>query len=48
MWIGVCLTIVLELTPRNMHTTSIAIYMFIITNIGELLGCSLGTVLVLR
>jgi hypothetical protein len=28
------LTIVLELTPRNMHTTSVAIYLFIITNIG--------------
>ncbi len=34
MWIGVFLTIVLELTPKKMHTTSIAIYLFIITNIG--------------
>jgi len=34
MWIGIVITVVLEMTPKNMHSTSVAIYMFIVTNIG--------------
>ena len=34
MWIGICLALVTELVPKEMRTTSVAIYLFIITNIG--------------
>jgi hypothetical protein len=34
MWIGVLLTVVVELLPGRVRTTAIALYMFIITNIG--------------
>ena len=36
MWHGVCLAVVMELSPRHMHTTSTAIYLFIMVNIGPL------------
>ena len=39
MWPGVACTIILELTPPNMHTTSIALYQFITVNIGETPSC---------
>jgi len=34
MWIGVLLTLIIELVPKQMSATSIAVYLFIITNIG--------------
>jgi len=34
MWIGVLLTLIIELVPKQMSATSIAVYIFIITNIG--------------
>ena len=34
MWIGVCLTCVLELVPERIRAASIGYYLFIITNIG--------------
>jgi len=34
MWIGVCLTCVLELVPERIRAASVAYYLFIITNIG--------------
>jgi len=34
MWIGVLLTVVVELIPGRVRTTAVALYMFIITNIG--------------
>lgn len=36
MWIGVTLTVVIELVPGNIRTSAIAIYLFIITNIGKI------------
>ncbi|EDV27921.1 uncharacterized protein TRIADDRAFT_20550 [Trichoplax adhaerens] len=37
MWIGVTLTVVVEIVPGNIRTSAIAIYLFIITNIGGLM-----------
>lgn len=34
MWIGVCLSVVVELVPENLRITGIGVYFFIITNIG--------------
>ncbi|XP_074655462.1 MFS-type efflux pump MSMEG_3705-like [Tubulanus polymorphus] len=34
MWVGVTLTLVIELVPMNIRTSAVAVYMFIITNIG--------------
>jgi len=34
MWIGVCLTCVLELVPEKLRGASVGYYLFIITNIG--------------
>ena len=34
MWIGVTLTVVIESVPAHLKTTSVALYLFIITNIG--------------
>ena len=34
MWVGVTLAVVIELVPASLRTTSIAFYLFIITNIG--------------
>lgn len=34
MWIGVTLTLVIESVPSHLKTTSVALYLFIITNIG--------------
>lgn len=34
MWIGVCLSVVVELVPEKLRITGIGVYFFIITNIG--------------
>ena len=34
MWIGVCLTCVLELVPEKIRGAAVGYYLFIITNIG--------------
>ncbi len=34
MWVGVCLTVIIELVPASLRTTGIGVYFFIITNIG--------------
>ncbi len=34
MWIGVCLSVVVELVPKKLRITGIGLYFFIITNIG--------------
>ena len=34
MWIGVCLSVVVELVPVKLRITGIGVYFFIITNIG--------------
>mmetsp|Transcript_35725 Transcript_35725/g.47135 ORF Transcript_35725/g.47135 Transcript_35725/m.47135 type:complete len:529 (-) Transcript_35725:213-1799(-) len=34
MWIGVLLALIIELVPKSFSATSIAVYLFIITNIG--------------
>ncbi|KAJ8300638.1 hypothetical protein KUTeg_022157 [Tegillarca granosa] len=34
MWIGITLAIILELVPSDIRTSAVAIYLFIITNIG--------------
>lgn len=34
MWIGITLAIILELVPSDIRTSAIAIYLFIITNVG--------------
>lgn len=34
MWVGVTLTLIIELVPSNIKTSAVAVYMFIITNIG--------------
>lgn len=34
MWIGVCLSVVVELVPDRLRITGIGIYFFVITNIG--------------
>lgn len=37
MWIGVTLAVVVEVVPSNVRTVAVAIYLFIITNIGKLI-----------
>ena len=34
MWIGITLAIVVELIPSNIRTSAVAVYLFIISNIG--------------
>ena len=34
MWIGITLTIVVEMIPANIRTSAVAVYLFIISNIG--------------
>ena len=34
MWIGVCLSVVVELVPEKLRITGVGVYFFIITNIG--------------
>ena len=34
MWIGITLAIVVELVPSNIRTSAVAVYLFIISNIG--------------
>lgn len=34
MWIGVCLSVVVELVPERLRITGIGVYFFVITNIG--------------
>lgn len=34
MWIGVCLSVLVELVPKKLRITGIGVYFFIITNIG--------------
>ncbi|EDV27969.1 uncharacterized protein TRIADDRAFT_12709, partial [Trichoplax adhaerens] len=37
MWIGVTLAVIVEVVPSNIRTVAVAIYLFIITNIGGLM-----------
>ncbi len=34
MWVGVCLSVVVELVPENLRNTGVGFYFFIISNIG--------------
>ena len=34
MWIGITIAVIVELIPADIRTTGIAVYLFIITNIG--------------
>lgn len=34
MWVGVCLSVVVELVPERLRTTGISFYFFVISNIG--------------
>ena len=34
MWIGVCLTVIVEQVPERLRTTGVGFYFFVITNIG--------------
>lgn len=34
MWIGITIAVLVELVPSDIRTTGIAVYLFIITNIG--------------
>ena len=34
MWVSVALAVLVELVPSNVRTTAVAVYLFIITNIG--------------
>ena len=34
MWVGVCLTVLIELVPTHLRTTGIGFYFFVIGNIG--------------
>ena len=34
MWVGVCLSVVVELVPEKLRTTGVGLYFFIISNIG--------------
>ena len=34
MWIGVCLSVVVELVPERLRITGVGVYFFVITNIG--------------
>jgi hypothetical protein len=34
MWVGVCLSVLVELVPEKLRTTGIGFYFFVISNIG--------------
>jgi hypothetical protein len=34
MWVGVCLSVLVELVPENLRTTGVGFYFFVISNIG--------------
>ena len=34
MWVGVTLTVLVELVPSNIRTSAVAVYLFIISNVG--------------
>ncbi len=34
MWIGVCLSVLVELVPEKLRITGVGVYFFIISNIG--------------
>ena len=34
MWVGITLTVVVEVVPTALRTSAVAVYMFIISNIG--------------
>lgn len=34
MWVGITLAVVVELVPSDIKTTAVAVYLFIISNIG--------------
>ena len=34
MWVGVCLTVIIELVPTHLRNTGIGFYFFVISNIG--------------
>ena len=34
MWVGVCLSVLVELVPEKLRTTGVGFYFFIISNIG--------------
>ena len=34
MWVGVCLSVMVELVPEDLRTTGVGLYFFIISNIG--------------
>ena len=34
MWVGVCLSVVIELVPEKLRTTGVGFYFFVISNIG--------------
>lgn len=34
MWVGVCLSVMVELVPEKLRTTGVGLYFFIISNIG--------------
>lgn len=38
MWIGVCLSVLVELVPEHLRITGVGIYFFIISNIGGNMG----------
>ena len=41
MWVGVCLSVMVELVPENLRTTGVGLYFFIISNIGGNMQVSL-------
>ena len=34
MWVGVCLSVLVELVPENLRNTGVGFYFFVISNIG--------------
>lgn len=34
MWVGVCLSVIVELVPEKLRNTGVGFYFFLITNIG--------------
>jgi len=34
MWVGITLAVAIEMVPAHLRTSAIAVYMFVITNIG--------------
>lgn len=34
MWVGVCLSVIVELIPEKLRNTGVGLYFFIISNIG--------------